>query len=587
MLEAFAYLFTTSLRNRMRRRLARLRSPRYVLALSVGLAYIALLLLRPTTLRSGVQDYALPGSGVHGALALASAVGLALVAAKWWLFGAPSGTLAFSPAELQFLFPAPIRRRDLVLYRVLSTQFALLMSAVFVGLILRRGGAGLPAPLRIIGLWVLFSTLFLHQMAVTLVRTAAAERGSGLARNAPALVIVTTGILLLVVTTVRAIPPLHSFNELPDALAAIGAALHAPIPSAVLAPFRWLLAPAYAPSAATWLQAIGPALALLVLHYLWVLRADTTFQTAAVEASARRASRLAARAAGGNVGASRAAPITASRPWFPLAATGPAWMALVWKNTVALTRGFAIGMAVRMVLAIAILAFTFRATGVFGAMSPYSVATPATITAAIALIGAGYLALLGPLAVRNDLRQDLAYLPVLRTFPLPGYRVVLAEVLSPTLALSAVQLALILAAYLLTLGRVIAIDIPLATRTLALAGAVIVVPLLNATSFTIQNALALLFPAWSRLGSTTTPTGFEMMGQRLLAAFAAMVALLLALVPPTLAGLAAAWLVSAAVVPTAIVASIAACVTSVTELAVACRWLGRVYDRTNVTALSP
>jgi len=96
-------------------------------------------------------------------------------------------------------------------------------------------------------------------------------------------------------------------------------------------------------------------------------------------------------------------------------------------------------------------------------------ATPATIAAAIALIGAGYLALLGPLAVRNDLRQDLAYLPVLRTFPLPGHRVVLAEVLSPTLALSAVQLALILTAYLLTLGRVIAIDIPLATRTLALA----------------------------------------------------------------------------------------------------------------------
>jgi len=224
---------------------------------------------------------------------------------------------------------------------------------------------------------------------------------------------------------------------------------------------------------------------------------------------------------------------------------------------------------------------------VFGSMSPYSLATPATIAAAIALIGAGYLALLGPLAVRNDLRQDLAYLPVLRTFPLPGHRVVLAEVLSPTLALSAVQLALILAAYLLTLGRVIAIDIPLATRTLALAGAAIAIPLLNATSFTIQNALALLFPGWSRLGATTTPTGFEMMGQRLLAAFAAMVALLLALVLPTLAGLAVAWLVSASLVPTVIVATIAGCLTSVAELAVACRWLGRVYDRTDVTALSP
>jgi hypothetical protein len=514
-----------------------------------------------------------------------STVILALVAAKWWVFGTPAGSLAFSPAEMQFLFPAPIRRRDLVLYRVLSTQFALLLSATFVGLILRRGSAGLPAPLRIVGLWVLFSTLFLHQMAVTLVRTGAAERGSGLRRNAPAIVVVTTAIVLLVVSAGRALPPLHSLGEIPAALVAVGAALRGPIPSAVLAPFRWLLAPAYAPSAARWLAAMGPACALLVLHYVWVLRADATFETAAVDASARRAARLAARAADGHTGGVRLAPLTASRPWFALGASGPAWMAIVWKNTVALTRGLAIGLVVRMALAIGILAFTFRAAGVFGSLSAQSVATPATITAAIALVAAGYLALLGPLAVRNDLRQDLAYLPVLRTFPIAGHAVLLAEIVSPTLALSVVQLALLLVAYLLTLNAVV-IDIPLGVRTLALAGACIAVPLLNATSFTIQNALALFFPAWSRLG-TVVPTGFEMMGQRLLAAFAAMAALLVGLAPPTVVALGVAWLVSAPPVATAVVAVIAAAVTSIAELAVGCRWLGRVYDRTDVTALAP
>ncbi|HWZ59895.1 MAG TPA: putative ABC exporter domain-containing protein [Gemmatimonadaceae bacterium] len=584
MLEAFAYLFTTSLRNRMRRRLARLRSPRYALALCVGLAYIVLLLLRPSTLRSTAQPYAM-----DGIFALLSTVALAVIAAKWWLFGAPAGTLAFSPAEMQFLFPAPIRRRDLVLYRVLSTQFALLLSALFVGLILRSSVAGLPSPLRVLGLWVLFSTLFLHQMAVTLVRTGAAERGSGLRRNAPALVIVTTAVVLLAVSVGRAIPPVHGFAELPAALTAVEVALRGPIPSAVLAPFRWLLAPAYAPSAALWLKAIGPACAILVLHYLWVLRADATFQTAAVEASARRAARLAARAGGDTGAAARATPFTASRPWFPLAATGPAWMALVWKNTVALTRGLAIGLVVRMVLAIAVLAFSLRAAGVFGPMTPHSAATPATITAAIALIGAGYLSLLGPLAVRNDLRQDLAYLPVLRTFPLPGRAVLLAEILSPTLALSAVQFALLFGSYLLTL-RTVVVDLSLTTRTLALAAACLVVPLLNATSFTIQNALALFFPAWSRLG-VSIPTGFEMMGQRLLAAFAAMLALLLALVPPTVAGVTAAWLVapSSPTLPTLgwVAAVVAALLTSAAELALACRWLGRVYDNTDVTVLSP
>jgi hypothetical protein len=584
-IEAFAYLFTTSLRNRTRRRLERLRSPRYAIALCLGLGYIALLLARPTTLRPDGSPYALPGQqAMAGTLALASAVVLALVAAKWWLFGTPAGVLAFSPAEMQFLFPAPIRRRDLVLYRVLSTQFALLLSATFVALILRRGSAGLPAPLRIVGLWVLFSTLFLHQMAVTLVRTGAAERGSGLRRNAPAIVVVGTAIVLLVVSVGRAVPSVHSFGELPSALGAVATALRGPIPSAVLAPFRWLLAPAYAPSAAVWLSAIGPALALLVLHYLWVLRADATFETAAVEASARRAARLAARPAG-NTGAMRTAPITASRPWFALAPSGPAWMAIVWKNTVALTRGFAIGLVVRMVLALAILVFSLRAAGVFGSLSDHSVATPATIAAAIALVAAAYLSLLGPLAVRNDLRQDLAYLPVLRTFPLSGRTVLLAEIASPTLALSAVQIALCLGSYLLTLDAVV-VDISLSTRTLALAGVCLAVPLLNATSFAIQNALALFFPGWSRLGATT-PTGFELMGQRLLAAFAAMVTLLLALLPPVLVAVGVSWLIAAPPVATAIVAVITASVTSVAELALVCRWLGRVYDRTDVTALAP
>jgi hypothetical protein len=260
-------------------------------------------------------------------------------------------------------------------------------------------------------------------------------------------------------------------------------------------------------------------------------------------------------------------------------------MAIIWKNTFSLTRGLAMGLVIRMVLAMGIIIFSLRATGVFGSMSPYSAATPATITAAIALLAAAYLALLGPLAVRNDLRQDLTYLSVLRTFPLSGRTVLLAEILSPTLALTGVQLALIVVAYALTLGTV-AVEVPLATRTLALAGACLVVPLLNATSFTIQNALALFFPAWSRLGATV-PTGFEMMGQRLLAAFAAMAALLLALTPPTVAALTAGYLLSASLVPTVTVAVLAASLTSLGELTLACRWLGRVYDRTDVTVLAP
>ena len=49
---------------------------------------------------------------------LLSTCALALFTAKWWLLGSTNSALAFTPAEVQLLFPAPIRRRTLVLYKI-------------------------------------------------------------------------------------------------------------------------------------------------------------------------------------------------------------------------------------------------------------------------------------------------------------------------------------------------------------------------------------------------------------------------------------------------------------------------------------
>jgi len=581
-IDAFAYLFTRSLRNRLRRQLSQLSSPRYALALLLGVGYIVLLFLRPSRLASARTDAFPDAGGIGRAFTLVSTLFLALVTAKWWLFGAAKGTLAFSPAELQFLFPAPVRRRDLVLYRVLSTQVQLLASAVFVAVLLHRGAPSLAVPLRVIGLWLLFSTTFLHQMGVTLVRTGVAERGAGLRRNLPAIIIVTVAIGAVGISLARAFPPVHALGDLPAAIAALGPALAAPIPAAVLAPFHWALAPAYSPSAAAWLRALGPAVLLLAAHYVWVLRADATFEEAAVEASARRAARIAAR---GTAAGPRAAPITARRPWAPLANAGPPWMAIVWKNTVALTRGVPVRLIVRTLIGIGIIVAVLRASGVFGDSDAQSVATPATLVAGVSLVTVAYLSILGPLVIRNDLRQDLPYLPILRTFPVPGVTIVFAEVIGPAAAVSAAQIGLLLLAYGLTLDTV-AVDLPLAMRSAALVGACVACPVLNFTGFTIQNGLALLFPAWSRLG-TTTATGFEMIGQRLLATSAALLALLLAVTPPVGTAALVAWLLPTPPLVTVAIAVTLGGAVAITELWLLLHWLGRVYDRLDVGSVAP
>jgi hypothetical protein len=55
---------------------------------------------------------------------------LLVSAARWWIFGADRGTLAFASAEVQFLFPAPVSRRALIHTKLVRTQIAILLNTV-------------------------------------------------------------------------------------------------------------------------------------------------------------------------------------------------------------------------------------------------------------------------------------------------------------------------------------------------------------------------------------------------------------------------------------------------------------------------
>jgi ABC-2 type transport system permease protein len=356
---AFAFLFSRTVRNRLAAQAQRLRSPRYLLAVAVALGYFMFLLYRPA------QD-AVDGSPIMRSptrsiglqdLELASACGLALLAAKWWLIGGANSTLAFSAPEVQFLFPAPIPRRDLVLYKLGRMQLSLIISALVITFFVRRAGSPLPPLLRVVSLWILFCTLSLHQVAAALVRASAAQPGRGRPRHAVPLFVAGGVLLVLVAAALRAWPGARSMADMPAALDRVSHALHAPLPSALLWPFFVALHPSYAETPRTWLLALGPALVLLALHMVWVLRADSTFEDAAVQASALRADRMAAaraRASGaalptpsvvtrvsGSMAAIRGdrSPLRPmahrSRLMLPLAPIGDPAVAVLWKNTLA------------------------------------------------------------------------------------------------------------------------------------------------------------------------------------------------------------------------------------------------------------
>lgn len=566
-LPAFLFLTLRSTRNRLRQQARRLRNPRYIIAIVLGVAYLYGAIFRQSRPGGGAAS-ALFGTGADVVLAL----GVVFLAARWWLLGDDQSALAFSPAEVQFLFPAPVSRRGLVHFKLLRSQLVVLVNTALWVALLRKGNLEVPLPLRALAFWALFSTLSLHKLGASLVRASARDHGRAGARRAIVPMIVFGAVLVAIgAPLVRAAPAIRASFLVGGLFDVIKQALAAPSAAAVLLPFRALIRPSLAASVGEWAGTIGPALLLVVLHYVWVVRTNSAFEEAAVEASARRAARSAALREGRGLAAANAVGRRASPTRLPLGARGEPAVAIVWKNLVGVTRALRLSNLLILIggIALIIVVVSYQSSG----------PTAGALTGTITGVWAGLTIVTGPTWVRSDLRQDLPRLALLRSYPLRGSRVVAAQIASSVVVLSALQYALLAVSYVALLFTD---DAPLDPhgRALWLAALVVGLPVLNAASLSIQNGIALLFPAWVRLGPSR-PGGVEAMGQGLLTMFSTLVLLSVLLLLPALAGwfildifraAGGAWAWASALIVLLVLLG--------AEVLGIVSWLGRIFDRT-------
>jgi ABC-2 type transport system permease protein len=511
----FAYLARRTAYNRVSRQIRQLRSPRYLAALVFGLAYLWVVAVEQ---RPQPAPAAVVGARWVELLGAFGVVGAVL----WgWIFGVERRVLSFTPAEVTFLFSGPVPRRGLVQYKLLRNQLLILFNSLLWTLILARERFGASPWLRALSIWVLLTTISFHRLGASFVRTSLLEHGRiGLRHRVVSLVVLGAGVIAIVWSVQDALPTLASGwaagpTTFLDALAEAAAE---PLPRMVLAPFRALVRPLAAHSLAEWAQAMGPALMLLALHYIWVIRADTAFEEAAAEASLLRARQVSARGGAPTVRSVAHRPLP---PLFRLAPLGWRGSALLWKNLLAVVRTRrARNIAMAFVVgAVAAAAVSFQGDGTVAEIAGWL----ATTWAALSLV-------IGPQWIRNDLRSDLLNLDLLRSYPLPGRSVVAAETAASTLVLTCMQLGLLLIAYIAFIG-VPDLDPPLDLRTAVLAAAVVCLPGINFLGMLIHNGTALLFPAWVHLG-TNRPGGVEALGQNMLMIVAYAALLAIALVTP-------------------------------------------------------
>jgi hypothetical protein len=579
---ALLYLRLNSLRNMARGRLRRLRQPRYLFGGIIGIAYLYFFALRRFGASNATARAALPDTVTADNVALVmviAALALLCVFALCWLLPRERAALAFSEAEVAFLFPAPVTRRTLVHYQLLSSLLRTLLSALILSVIVARNGAlSGNGWIRFLGWWLLMNTLSLHLKGSAFVLTRLQDRGLGsLRRMLLGLAVLATAALAMMWWWQSHAPaaPAADLDAI-GSLAAIvsGYAATGPL-HWLLLPARWRLGPLFAGSGADFLQLLGPAMLVYAAHYLWVVRSATDFEEASVARAEQRATRVAAIRAG-NLRLAMPKPKSRAAP-FKLAAAPRVELAFLWKNLL----GTAAYLRLRTALiAAALILLLCRWPG-----GQPGLLAARQVLGVIALAIGAYALILGPQLARQDLRGDLLNVDLLKTYPLHGWQVVLGELLTPVVVLSVI-------CWLCLLTAGLALDTPRASwastelRAIAISGFALAAPLLAAMQLVVVNGATLLFPAWQQLTQNRSGGGIDVMGQRIFFVAGQQLVMILSLLPATLvAGLVflVARLLAGYALAGAIATASALAVLAV-EVWVGVGMLGERFDRFDLSA---
>lgn len=520
MIGTFLLVAALSFKNRLVSRLARLREPRYLIGAIAGVAYFWFMFFRNH--QAGPARRIVFRTVPMGDMQLYSiAAGVLIVMIVAWALPGDSGGLDFSEAEIAFLFPAPLKRRDLLLYKIIRAQPQALMSAFFLTVFGTARG-------KFVGVWLAVSVISIYFTLAALGRARLKLMKIGFVARLIAVVLLL-GALSWYATTLAHQVDRRRWVGYNDAQKSVLSFLHLP-------PIRTLLfvprafAGAVVPASNTMLLLSCTGLVLLGVTFFFIANAlNVSFEEASIGYSQRRAQRrerMRDDRIGGRVVLRRAPPL------FRLGETGPPETAFIWKNVIALMRTN----IVWAVLLLVSLAFIVGEAIYVNEPPGYKVC------GMLVIILAAFFPILGAQLFANDLRLDMRRAEVLKSYPISGDRLVAAEVAAPLAVVTFFELLYLGSGSLLL--RFDDSTNPLArfvsTPQFLVVGLLLTLPIC-AMQLLIRNATPIYFPAWV-LRSKDDARGIVAAGQRIVVALANVLCLSIILIPAALVFLPSAFI---------------------------------------------
>jgi ABC-2 type transport system permease protein len=584
MLRASLYIALCSAKNSLLVRLRRLREPRYLIFAIAGAAYMyfAVFVRIGTARRTRRGGVAPPDIFAGSARTLAAAAGgiaMLAMAALAWVLPTRSTLFDFSESEIHLLFPAPVTRRALLFHRLVRSQFRIIFGALVLsffvtnpGMIDAAGvGSNAARLLRLIAIWIFFVTVRVYFAGVTLARGRLASADARVRWTAWAPILaVAAAVAVVGVPVGRSLLslPLESFNDLVTRIAEVTAS---GLPRMALWPFVSLLRPVFADGLGARLVELGGALIVLIATLAWVLHSDEVFYPLADD-ERPDAQPLAA----GPAVAVRARPIN-----WPLGPAGSTEGVFFWKNGMESLRSTKVTAMLPFLLPLIFLGVTAATAG----MSLTGASGPAAGLSIAALAIAAVLTLVGPQAIRSDIRGDLRHLEQLKTWPVKAAAVIRGELSWPLTALT------VCVWFALGCGAVFSAaafpEVPIVTRLSFCSAAFLLAPALIVAQLTVHNAAAVLLPAWVQTGRQRS-RGLDAIGQRLILFGGVMLGLIVVVGPGAIVGgfvgfVFYRWIGVVAAIPAA-----AVCFTVVAlEVLLTTEALGGAYERIDLSAVEP
>jgi hypothetical protein len=562
-IRAFLFVTARSFRNRIVSRLKKLRNVRYLISFIVAMIYFWFVAFRHMFGAHSRFQSGIPASAMG--VDIASTIVLAMIVLVWALPEQSAG-LTFSEAEIQFLFPAPVTRRQLLLYKVLRQQPQVFISSLVMSFFAFRSA-------KFVGLWVCFIVLSIYFTFVSLARARLKLLGIGFLIRLPVIAAAAVGLAYLLWTNAdRYGMRAAAGKAVPGQMPAFPSPFRAGIPDVLLFIPRFFghaVVPLSIP------QLLGSCAVLVALGAVLLelaARMNVAFEEASIYASARQAKRRL-RLAENRMGK------TVTFPRFPPPFTIPAHaraeVAIYWKN---LTAGLRISSPWLLIM--------FVAAAYFLGQAFYTDNQGVRVTmAGLALFVAGLFPFLGSAVFTQDMRLDLPRMELLKSYPIDGPRLVAAEIAAPLTFVAAVEIVMLTVASIIIHAAHMPPKLAMfATPEFVIIALIFATPIC-AAQLLIRNAVPILLPGWA----TRAPDeqrGFIVMGQRLLMTAGNLLVLLVVLLPaaaivlPSLF-IAARWFHGSA--GFVAVATVPAAALLVFEVWLGIRFLGAQFDKIDVT----